>query len=81
MNNLEGTPFWKDTSMYSQKHGKKQLSIGMSFTNWFTHMFDDLLEPSHLLCGLQPIDLGIWKNVCAMAQGLDHQKEIKFGTL
>ena len=61
--------------MYSQKHGKRQLSIGISFTNWFTQMFDDLFEPSHLLSGLQPIDLGIWKIVCAMAQGLDHQKD------
>ena len=61
--------------MYSQKHGKRQLSIGISFTNWFTQMFDDLLEPSHSLRGLQPIDLGIWKIVCAMAQGLDRQKD------
>ena len=38
-------------------------------------MFDDLLEPSHSLRGLQPIDLGIWKIVCAMAQGLDRQKD------
>ena len=50
--------------MYSQKHGKRQLSIGISFTNWFTQMFDDLLEPSHLLSGLQPIDLGRFHCMC-----------------
>jgi hypothetical protein len=50
--------------MYSQKHGKRQLSIGISFTNWFTQMFDDLLEPSHLLSCLQPIDLGRFHCMC-----------------